>query len=147
MRRTSAGLFGLLGLCWCFGCGGANHPQLYPVTGTVTYDGKPLARASVLLVPEGGSVALGQTDEQGNFSLKTQGEMGAVEGPAKIAVTAAEEAKKKISAEEFEKLTDQERAKLSKSRIPVRYGNPEASELTATVQAGPENHIQIDLLK
>jgi len=146
MRRTSAGLFGLLGLCWCCGCGGANHPQLYPVTGTVTYDGKPLARASVLLVPDGGTVALGQTDEQGNFSLKTQGEEGAVEGPAKIAVTAAEETKK-ISAEEFEKLTDQERAKLSKSRIPAKYGNPEASELTATVQAGPENHIQLDLSK
>jgi len=146
MRWSGKFGLGLVLLLIGSGCGGAKLAKLYPVTGTVTYDGKPLANASVLLVPETGAAAIGQTDGEGHFSLRTQGTEGAVEGPAKIAVTATENVKK-VTAEEFEKMTDAERAKASKSLIPPRYGNPEASELTTTVSTTTKNEIQLDLTK
>ena len=53
------------------GCG-PSRPETAPVTGVVTLDGKPVEGASVMLTPEGeGRPALGMTDMEGKFSLKT----------------------------------------------------------------------------
>jgi hypothetical protein len=61
------------------GCGSDAGPDTYPVTGTVTRSGKPLAGALVEFSPAGGSVeggiaagmagAQAQTDEQGAYAL------------------------------------------------------------------------------
>ena len=55
------------------GCG-SNLPAVNVVTGTVTYDGKPLAGAKVAYHPDEGNAvasraASGETDESGKFTL------------------------------------------------------------------------------
>ena len=41
------------------GCSGSDGPQVAPVEGTVTWQGKPLADAGVAFTPEKGPVAIG----------------------------------------------------------------------------------------
>lgn len=128
------------------GCQKSDRPKLYPVTGTITYDGAPLADATVTFLPENGKVAVGATDASGNYTLYTQGEPGATEGMFRISIV-AEAQTKKYTPEEFEKLTDAERAKAHQSRIPARYANPNGAELTATVTPSGPNHFPFNLDK
>ena len=53
------------------GCGSKN--KLHKVEGTVTYDGKPLAGATVQFVPldSNGTTANGMTGDDGSFRLTT----------------------------------------------------------------------------
>lgn len=47
-------------------------PPLVPATGTVTLDGKPLAAADIMLIPQGdtkGNGGVGRTDPAGKFEL------------------------------------------------------------------------------
>ena len=55
------------GFLWalCLGC--ESGPEIASVEGTVTMDGKPLANATVLFVPENGRPAGGRTDERGHY--------------------------------------------------------------------------------
>ena len=49
------------------GCGGSN---VVPVSGTLTYKGKPVTNAFVNFVPAGGGrPSMGETDESGHFTL------------------------------------------------------------------------------
>ena len=57
------------------GCG-PSGPATYPVTGTITMDGKPIADATIAFVPMGGEsdgrkTASGRTDAQGMYALTT----------------------------------------------------------------------------
>lgn len=128
------------------GCQKSDRPALHPVTGTITYDGKPLADATVTFLPENGKLATGFTDASGNYTLFTQGEPGATEGMFRISIVAMEQGKK-YTAEEFEKMTDAERAKAHQSRIPTRYADPNGAELTATVTPAGPNHFPLNLDK
>lgn len=136
----------LTALLLLVGCGRSDRPALYPATGTVTYEGKPLAGASVTFFPESGMVAVGSTDDAGNFSLKTQGVAGASAGSFRVVVTAVEQSRS-MTAEEMEKLSDAERKKIFKSLIPIKYGDPNASELTASVSADRPNEFTFTLVK
>ncbi|MCA9268343.1 MAG: hypothetical protein KDA41_07720, partial [Planctomycetales bacterium] len=64
-----------LALCAPFAaCGcGSDHPRTYAVTGTVTFDGAPLADAEVTFIPRAGQGrhSSGTTDAQGVFHLRT----------------------------------------------------------------------------
>jgi hypothetical protein len=74
MYKKIIGLFCGALMVMVVGCGSA-HPPLTIVTGTVTYDGKPLDDATVALIPNVGDgttkPASGTTDAQGNFTLTT----------------------------------------------------------------------------
>ena len=65
------GLFCVALMVTLVGCG-ASHPPLTIVTGTVTYDGEPLADATVAIMPDGGvgtsKPADGMTDSSGQFT-------------------------------------------------------------------------------
>src|SRR5689334_17675559 len=69
------------------GCGG--DMKVAPVAGTVTLDGEPLERASVLFQPDkGGRPSYGVTDKSGRYSLLySMSENGAEVGPATVKVT------------------------------------------------------------
>src|SRR5687767_4357332 len=57
------------------GCETYDGPPLYPVSGTVTLDGKPLANAGVMYLPRGstrGNACLGITDASGKYVLKAE---------------------------------------------------------------------------
>jgi hypothetical protein len=64
--------------CVTVGCGKAKNPwdTVYPASGTVVYEGKPLAGAQITLIPEDGDVPntvrpTATTDEDGSFELGT----------------------------------------------------------------------------
>lgn len=54
-------------VCFLFaGCGGSG---VVPVSGTLTYKGKPVTNAFVNFVPENGRPSTGETDPNGRFTL------------------------------------------------------------------------------
>lgn len=62
---TAAALFALS----VAGCGSSDS-ELAPVTGRVLLNGRPLAAVVVEFQPEGGSPAIGVTDDEGAFQLQ-----------------------------------------------------------------------------
>ena len=75
---------GLLAMI-CAGCGGG--PKLYPASGSVKYDGKPLAEASILFIPQGGRPSIGTTDASGNYTMTTGGKPGVPAGTYSVTVS------------------------------------------------------------
>jgi hypothetical protein len=66
------------------GCGDSN---IVPISGTLTYKGKPVASAVVHFVPDQGRASLGETDAQGKFTLIYDPQnKGAVRGKHKVFV-------------------------------------------------------------
>jgi hypothetical protein len=110
------------------GCGGGGRPNLVPVAGQVTLDGRPLTSGQVVFHPDAarGNNSLdeprGPIDAQGRYELSTVGQKGVVPGWYKVAV---------IATEPFD---PQHPYVLPKSLIPVRYNDPSASGLTHEVR-------------
>jgi hypothetical protein len=77
---------------FCVGCKDGG-PKVYPVTGTVTMDSKPLTNVIVQFSPidnDGGKTASGQVDAQGKYTLYSgnEGRAGAQPGKYKVYLTA-----------------------------------------------------------
>lgn len=124
------------------GCGGSDGPQVAAVEGTVTWKGKPLADAGVAFTPEKGPVAIGRTNEAGQYSLSTQGRNGAVIGAHRVTIEAFEPlppGKKAVSS-------DGELLIAPVSRIPSKYGVLTKSGLEAKVtENDSENNFDYQL--
>ena len=150
----------LLAALILIGCNsGARRPATYPVTGTVTYQGKPLAGALVTFVPaEDGKneAATGMTDAEGKFKLTTySADDGANAGDYLIKVakwdgkkpTNEEQEAYIISYEEEQKLqfTDEKPTPPAKNLLPAKYGYEGTSGLTLSVTKAGPNHIDIKL--
>lgn len=60
----------LLGWIMFNGCSHGDRPELGYVTGTVTMDGKPLAKVIVTFKPTQGRPSVGMTDENGDYHLE-----------------------------------------------------------------------------
>ncbi len=139
-------IFGMIALCvvlLAIGCG-SKKLKTEEVTGTVTFEGKPLPNANVNFTPEEGSKGVpgfGSTDENGVYKLQAlQGEAdaGTVPGKYLVSIVATEmvpTGKKITSYDENGKEIKVEETK-PKTLIPVRYGDFGKSGLTATVEAG-----------
>ncbi len=118
------------------GCG-PDRPETMPVTGTVTLDGKPVAGAAVMLMPEaGGRPATAETDESGAFSVMTfEPGDGALLGKHAVTVT-----KKKVTG----MLTDKDGLSGGVAPggiqvewlVPQKYSVPKTSGLTVEVKDG-----------
>ena len=60
----------------------AGYPDLGPVIGTVTLDGKPLGEVTVMFQPENGRASIGKTNAEGKYELVfTEVAKGAKVGP------------------------------------------------------------------
>jgi hypothetical protein len=122
------------------GCG--DSLNLKPVTGTVTYNGKPVDGASVAFISMDKPVAIGTTDASGKFTLSTNGKEGAPLGSHKVTVaksTAVAGAGEGAKAEDMMKMM-QNRNKsaggvLSQAELPLKYATPQGTELSAEVTA------------
>ncbi len=70
------------------GCGGGDGktPTLAAVKGSVTYNGSPLAGATVTFIPEKGPLAIGTTNLSGEFKLNTGALPGCAVGLSKVSV-------------------------------------------------------------
>jgi len=116
------------------GCGGAKLKTI-EVSGTVTFDGAPLAGAQVNFSPktEGeGLPGYGYTDASGKYKLQTmQGEADAGTTPGEYLVTILKFEPQETPPEVEGKPSVQ--LPPPKSLIPVRYNRAETSGLTATV--------------
>lgn len=144
-RRAEWATIWLVGSCVvlaCVGCGGGAN--LGPVSGTVTLDDQPLARATVTFMPDGGGGAsFGETDSEGRYTLThSEGGSGAVIGTHTISIEVEQEQEHDPDALEPE---DGEKAEVTKEApqvVPAVYN--EDTELTEEVKSGP-NEFNFDL--
>jgi predicted small lipoprotein YifL len=121
------------------GCG-RDGPELFPVQGKVTLDGKPLADAGVMFLPaETGPSATGTTDSNGHFELMTVNSIGAIRGTHPVVV-----AKRK-----YVPIKPGEEPSPGGVRAewysPKKYANPSTSGLSAEVGEG-DNNFHFELL-
>ncbi len=127
--------------CGAEGPGGPERLPTVPAAGVVTYQGKPLANASVSFQHTSGVVtAGGKTDSDGRFTLSTYGENdGAPAGSYRVtvAVNAVQEIEPGVLAPEppggF------------KSPIPDKYANPDTSGLEVEIPAEGTTDLKIEL--
>jgi hypothetical protein len=126
LRSAVAGLTLVFCATVLAGCGQGTRPALGTVHGKVTLDGRPLAGAGVVFMPEGkGRDSMGVTDAQGNYTLNYIREsQGAAVGWHAVRITAGDPLSGKPEP------------------VPARYNV--TTELRREVKAG-ENEINFDL--
>jgi hypothetical protein len=134
------------------GCGGAKDVDLVAAKGKVLYQGKPVAKATVLFVPKSGPLATATTNDQGEFTLATKGRAGAVPGEHRVAVTALDvpastpSAPVEVGSPEYLKMTQAPPPKAPKWIVPEKFSKADSSGLTQTIDADPtKNDLIVDL--
>jgi hypothetical protein len=132
-----------LGLLVLAGCGGGGPNTAYPVSGRVTSHGQPVAQGTVTFVPQGDGtrVATGEIRPDGYYALTTTDPSdGAMPGKYRVTITSEEAidpSKGKPAVSKKVALTPEEtRSAPKRSVIASKYGLPDASGLTAQVEAG-----------
>lgn len=128
------------------GCSGDDVPETYPVTGVVTYQGKPVEGASVSLVAKdpNGRSAGATTDAEGKFSVSTYisstaSPEGAISGEYVITVSKkpVEELPEEMDAQE--QMAEFMKRGAPKDLLPKIYQSPDTTTLKVTVvDASPE---------
>ncbi|MEA1950518.1 MAG: carboxypeptidase-like regulatory domain-containing protein [Planctomycetota bacterium] len=120
------------------GCG-PSRPKTVPVTGVVTLDGKAVGGASVMLTPNGdGRPAMGMTDKEGKFSLKTfEPGDGAILGKHQLTVRKVEAVGVQADPDGLSGAASLGGIK-EKWIIPKKYSNPKQWDHTVEVEAGME---------
>lgn len=129
------------------GCGGpSDQPDLGQVSGTVTFDGKPLSGIVVVFQPENGRPARGRTDAAGKYELTyIRNTRGTKVGHNRVEIAPSEEDDASVETEVDPDAPAARRPakfKSGKPRIPARYNI--RSELEADVQPG-ENTFDFEL--
>lgn len=138
------------------GCSGGSNLNTVKVKGKVTYNGEPLADATVNFLNQGGQgkPAGGRTNEQGEYTLTTMETMakvvdGVLPGEYKVTVvkkkkSPAQEAQEKyghLTPEEIEKLPQEEKMKMGMSQMSggmnAAQGETEAGSLIPERYASP----------
>lgn len=148
------------------GCSSERGPKLAAVDGIVNYQGRPIAGATVVFVPEKGPVAMGVTDHSGKFVLSTGTSKGVVIGPVKATIVAsaggpsdaldgvASQPKSQAEADAYMKKAAEMQQSIAEGRgkdvlpislIPEKYGKTETSGLSYTIKANGDNHFTIEL--
>lgn len=112
------------------GCSPKSGPRIAPVSGTVTYNGKPLPGAYVGFTPEnpGDLQAQGSTDANGRYRLTTFSNYdGAIVGKHVVNIRAEE------PPDDPTKAADDITLKRGKLLTPRKYQDPRTSGLSAEV--------------
>lgn len=144
------------------GCGsGSGFPKTYPVSGVVTYNGKPVEGAMVTFqLNEGKENAIGTTDSTGEYKLTMfQPGDGAIPGQYRVGVSKLPPAPPAVNTPPAGTLASgelganyappaqSETAAKPKVRteIPEKYANDQTSALRATVTTAGPNRFDFDL--
>ena len=120
-----------------FGAGcSSGGPEIAHVSGRITMDGKPLANASVVFIPEDGRPAGARTDAEGNYVLNfAEGRRGAIPGKNAVRITTQRETEKDENGKTV--------VAGSRETIPMEYNA--ASTLSFDVQPKKKNVANFDL--
>jgi hypothetical protein len=82
------------------GCGDSG-PTIVPVSGTMTFKGKPVANALVTFMPEHGRPSSAQTDDEGRFTLSYDREHeGVLVGKHKVWISPSKNSRPTTAAEQ-----------------------------------------------
>jgi hypothetical protein len=129
---------------------------VFPVTGHVTYRGKPVPHALVVLHAPGANAAappskpgdpgaigppkpLGTTDDEGKFQIHTYfGNDGAPAGSYRATVVLA-------GGGETRNVMAKQIVKTSATQIPAKYADPATTDLRVEVKEGPNELEAFDL--
>ena len=162
MKRFCGGLVwgAMIGALLLAGCSGGGALTTEYVEGVVTFDGQPVAEATVMFVPvaEGqGLSATGMTDAQGVYRLTAANLEGKTAAPGTgtlpgeyyVGVIKSVSETPMSEEEAHEKgvpyvATQAGEAPPITHEIPQKYNNPKESGLKATVQSG-KNTIPLEL--
>lgn len=120
----------MFALPWCCGCGDAGPPT-YPVSGVVSYQGKPLPAGVILFRPKQGPATSAEIGPDGRYALT------AVEGSHAVQVVSLDLPPGSENNDEL--------LAGARSYIPTKYNRFQTSGLQATVEAKDENNIDFPL--
>ncbi len=133
------------------GCGqDAGDPDLVEVSGTVNYQGKPLAGANVTMVSTTGLLSTGTTTSEGKFKMATGARFGAPIGKAKVGVSKVSASAVNVDVasmkpEDMQKMQIEGGGKVKdstpKSEIPAKYAQPDRSGFVADVVADAKKNV------
>jgi len=135
------------------GCSGrdANLPKLATTTGVVTFNGTPLAGATISFVAtdpaKGHLPGVGSTDDDGEYRIRSYDLDGAVVGSHKVIIVAIDEDSLVKDPKGVPLPRMHPKWKAPKWRIPERFGQPEISKLTAEVLEDTDNRIDFSLVE
>jgi hypothetical protein len=147
------------------GCRDSGLPEVVPVTGSVSFQGKPLEGATVTFLAKEGKVAAGQlafgtTDAEGRFRLRSQAGPtkalnGAVAGEHRVTISklvppqgmTEEVYQQKIEAEKAAGESGvygapREVVPPRVELLPAQYSDGQQTTLTASVKEGETNDFQ-----
>ncbi|PQO31719.1 hypothetical protein [Blastopirellula marina] len=125
----------LAALSFVVGCGGGGDPDVVRVSGTVTMDGKPLPKATVLFVSGQGRPSGAITDDEGHYELNYTGDQkGARIGHNRVQITTAQGPTETMEGEPVPPVPE---------IVPPMYN--ERSELEYEVKADGNNVADFDL--
>lgn len=129
------------------GCGAGNN--LAQVTGTVTYEGKPIEEGKIIFEVPGQRSAFGVIENGKILNVTTfeQGD-GAPIGEASVAINAFKPPAKpqKDAPTSTSAPGGPSGMVINERAVPARYGNPATSGLNCSIQPG-ENKLKFDLSK
>jgi hypothetical protein len=116
------------------GCGGADPgPKVFPVTGTVTSQQKPVTGGSILFMSDKGLAATAELDAAGHYKVSTQYGSGLPAGAYKVSISPPPPPLNSLPEKED-----------SHPEIPKKYRDLGTSGLTAVVKEG-SNDFPFDL--
>jgi len=136
MQKNILVILGFVTLFLAAGCG--DKFKTYPVTGTVTYQGKPVAGATVSFNPKvqgQGDDGYARTDENGVYKLQTQ--LGKPEGgttPGEYYVRVSKSESVSTGKSNTDSTGNVVEEKRPVSVLPAKYGTALTTPLSFTVE-------------
>ena len=120
-------------ICISFASCGARGPDIVPVSGTVTRNGKPVPNVTIYFHPTSGRPSLGEVDSQGKFKLRyTHDQDGAKVGNHTIQIVYFPDPSKGAAPADFKEIVS-------------KYGEPEKSPLKVELKKAERNlEIKLD---
>ena len=152
----------LLGIFLFVGCGGSDRPEVVPVSGVITYKGKPVKSAEVTFHPVSDAIprkAIGKTNDSGEFDLTTYdtGD-GAIPGECIVTVIKLESSTTTVSDDsdpmdesgaEYDRMmnlaANTKTQFIGKLQLPQKYASVDTSPEKRTIVSGDTNVFNIEL--
>jgi hypothetical protein len=133
LRHVAAAGIALLVFVFATGCSKAPpRPAVHPVSGKVTFDGRPAAGAQVVFHPKTATAAIptpsAKADSQGNFSLTTYD-----------AADGAPAGDYAVTVELRPVVTKNGELEWGPNTLPPQYGSPKTTRVAASITDGINN--------